>query len=79
MKLIKLGADINALNYKHTSVLMYAKDGALREKDNRIFLELLNLGSNINHQDLTGKSISDYTSEQEMIFLTSIPAQNKRH
>lgn len=58
--LIKKGSDINACNYKGTTVIMYAKDGMLQTEDDRLFSSLLSLGANPYMQDYTGKDLFDY-------------------
>jgi len=64
--LIKFGADINARNHNGTTVLMYAKDGALRTCDNSTFEFLLSLGSDMFARDYSEKSIFDYVTSDEL-------------
>lgn len=66
--LVNLGANVNEVNYKGTSVLMYAKDCAIIHNDKRIFSYLLNHGANIVHKDYNGLSIKDYISEYKSMF-----------
>ena len=58
--LIRKGSDVNAKNYKGTTVIMYAKDGMLRTEDDRLFNSLLSLGANPYIQDYTGRDLFDY-------------------
>lgn len=68
-ELILLGADVNSKNFKHTSVLMYAKDNALNSKNNELFKYLLEKKSDIEHRDLSGKSIREYVTNEQFNFL----------
>jgi methionyl-tRNA formyltransferase len=67
--LIGCGADINAINNNGTTVLMYAKDGALRSRDVTIFNMLVALGANPHQRDYRGKSIFDYVNAEELKWL----------
>jgi methionyl-tRNA formyltransferase len=67
--LLTHGADINDVNYKGTTVLMYAKTYALEENDSDIVRYLIKSGADVNQLDYSGKSIFDYTSESEAVFL----------
>tara|TARA_B100000963_G_scaffold361702_1_gene398804 strand:+ start:3510 stop:4676 length:1167 start_codon:yes stop_codon:yes gene_type:complete len=67
--LVKSGANVNAVNNNGTSVLMYAKDFALKNKDKRGFDFLVQNNANINHQDFSGRQLSDYISQSEADFL----------
>lgn len=58
--LIKSGANINDVNYKGTSVLMYAKDYLELNGDPSVINWLIRHGANISHTDFTGKSVTDY-------------------
>jgi similarities with formyltransferase len=64
-KLINLGADINDVNYKGTSVLMYAKNFCIKTKSRELFDYLISLGADITHRDFKGKSLHDYLSLSE--------------
>ncbi len=64
-KLLEMGANPNDCNYKRTSVLMYAKDYALRTGDRSIFELLLDSGAKLNHLDDNNKSIYDYISSAQ--------------
>jgi methionyl-tRNA formyltransferase len=66
------GADVNDVNYKGRSVLMYAKDYCLKFKDSTLFRWLLKAGANFDHSDYSGKTIRDYVSSNEMKFLAGI-------
>lgn len=61
--LLSLGSDINAKNYKGTTVIMYAKDGMLNTKDDRLFNYLLDKGANPFLKDYSGKNLFEYVSE----------------
>jgi methionyl-tRNA formyltransferase len=67
--LIGCGADINATNNNGTTVLMYAKDGALKSRDLTIFNMLIALGANLHQRDYREKSISDYVNAEELRLL----------
>ena len=60
MTLLDAGADINAINKKGTSVLMYAKSAAIRTKDLEVMQYLLSQGADHTITDVTGKSVLDY-------------------
>ena len=61
--LISLGSDINARNYNGTTVIMYAKDGMLNSKDERLFNYLLDEGANPYLKDYSGKNLFEYIGE----------------
>lgn len=63
--LLANGADVNAQNYKGTSVLMYAKDGALMSGDKGIIDVVFKAGADIDIIDENGKSVMDYVIDQE--------------
>jgi len=60
MYLLSKGANVNATNYKGTSVLMYAKDAAIANNDYSIISLILDASANINHTDNTGRTVLDY-------------------
>jgi methionyl-tRNA formyltransferase len=68
-KLIDLNANINAENFKGTSVLMYAKDNALKSNNNELFKYLLEKKADLEHRDLLGKSIREYVTNEQYNFL----------
>jgi len=68
-KLVDLGANVNSTNFKGTSVLMYAKDNALKSNNNELFKRLLEKKANLEHKDLFGKSIRKYVTEEQYYFL----------
>lgn len=68
-KLLERSADINDTNYKGTTVLMYAKDWSLRNKDNFLFKFLLENGADTEIKDFSGKNIYDYINLEEAKFL----------
>jgi methionyl-tRNA formyltransferase len=61
--LIQNGANINAVNFNGTSVLMYAMTYASNTSDTKTLDFLLDQGCNINHVDYRGKSVFNYTIE----------------
>lgn len=61
--LIERGADVNAVNRKGTSVLMYAKSAALRDGNYAVMDFLLAAGANVFHRDRFGRDIEDYARE----------------
>jgi methionyl-tRNA formyltransferase len=69
--LIDLGANVNATNYKGTTVLMFSKKYALKSGCNKIFRELLLAGADLEKMDLVGKKLADYVTRDELRFLKS--------
>lgn len=67
--LISKGSNINDRNYKGTTVLMYAKDYALKNNDALFFQDILNLGANIYLKDWQNKSLFDYITNEQASFL----------
>ncbi|TDB60660.1 formyltransferase family protein [Photorhabdus khanii] len=65
--LIDSGANINATNYKGTSVLMYAKEYTLRSEDKKIIDLLIEKGANILVKDMHYKCLTEYLTEDERI------------
>lgn len=63
--LIENGADINDRNYRGTTVLMYAKDYSLANKDAAFFQYLISLGAEIRLKDWSGKKLSDYITTKQ--------------
>jgi methionyl-tRNA formyltransferase len=64
--LINQGADVNAINYNNTSVLMYAKTNAIKTRDLKIINLLLSFGADINSIDIFGKSVIDWVKEEDL-------------
>lgn len=62
--LIEHGADVNAVNYKGTSVLMYAKDAAINSGDSTVFKKILQNGGKLDHRDNKGKRLLDYLTKE---------------
>lgn len=58
--LLSLGSDINARNYKGTTVIMYAKDGMINTNDDKLFNYLLDQGANPYLKDYSGKNLLEY-------------------
>lgn len=67
--LLQNGANINDRNYRGTTVLMYAKDYALKNNDNELFRFLIEQGADISLKDWSGKSLGDYISNEQAKFL----------
>ena len=67
--LLETEALVNDQNYNGTSVLMYAKDYALRTGDKSVFDLLLMHGADVAHMDFSGKSVVDYITKSEANFL----------
>jgi len=67
--LLESGANINDRNYKGTTVLMYAKDYALKSKDSGFFQFVLSKGADIDALDYSGKSLFDYVSDADIELL----------
>lgn len=67
--LVESGANVNAVNNNGTSVLMYAKDFALKSQDKRGFDFLIQNAAIINHRDFSGRQLSDYISKSDADFL----------
>ena len=62
--LLSLGSDINARNYKGTTVIMYAKDGMINSNDDKLFNYLLNQGANPFMKDYSGKNLFEYIDDE---------------
>ncbi|ELV8813519.1 ankyrin repeat domain-containing protein, partial [Vibrio vulnificus] len=67
--LVSFGANINDTNYKGTSVFMYAKDYAIKNKDINYIRSMIRLGANVNLSDYYGKSVFDYLNGEEEDFI----------
>ncbi|WP_458128156.1 ankyrin repeat domain-containing protein [Pseudomonas sp. Z2-11] len=67
--LLNEGADVNARNYKGTTVLMYAKDWAIKNNNIDQFNMLIGRGGSLSLRDYTHKSLRDYLSIEESQFL----------
>lgn len=70
--LIEKGADVNGCNFNGTTVIMYAKDAALRTNDYEIIDVLLEAGANPYVADYSGKNLFDYLQEQSVELLEYI-------
>lgn len=70
--LIEQGADVNARNYKGTTVIMYAKDAALRTGNYAIVDLLLKSGANPYITDYSGKNLFDYLKNQSVTLFNYI-------
>jgi methionyl-tRNA formyltransferase len=67
--LIEKGADINDRNYKGTTVLMFAKDYSIKNIDKCFFKDLIRLGADPALEDWSGKTVRDYLTIEEKLFL----------
>jgi methionyl-tRNA formyltransferase len=67
--LLDNGALIDDENYNGTTVLMYAKEYALKARDKTSFNELLRRGADMKRLDLYGKSLIQYLSSNDANFL----------
>lgn len=67
--LLERGALVNDENYNGTSVLMYAKDFALKTKDKTTFNRLIEVGADVEKKDFYGKCLRDYLTVAEENFL----------
>lgn len=67
--LLTEGADPNDQNYKGTTVLMYAKEYALRSRNKDVFNLLLEAGADPYAKDFGGKTLADYLTNQEACYL----------
>ncbi len=63
--LLEAGADPNDSNFNGTTVLMYAKDAALRHGDNAPMQLLLAAGADLARRDYRGRALIDYLDEQQ--------------
>jgi len=63
-KLVNLGADVNAENFKGTSVLMYAKSYASKTGNLDTTKFLIEKGANINHKDHYGINLIEYAENE---------------
>lgn len=63
--LVSAGANLNAVNYKGTTVLMYAFSHYESTDDPHIFKFLINNGADYSAKDMAGKSIKDYAVERQ--------------
>ena len=64
-KLIYLGADVNLVNFKGTTPLMYAKDNWLKTKDPALIHLLLANGADPNLTDFARKNVLDYLEGED--------------
>lgn len=58
-------ANINVVNNNGTTILMYAKDAALRSKSTEIIELVVRHGARINKKDFFGKTVLDYALNQD--------------
>ena len=62
--LLEMGADVNAINYKGTTVLMYAKDAVLNTNQYSILILILKYKPDTYTKDFFGRDIFYYLKEQ---------------
>nr|AXL04833.1 dTDP-D-Fuc3N acetylase [Aeromonas hydrophila] len=62
--LLSSGANINDINYNGTSVFMYAKDYAIKNKDDFFLKKIIELGANVSMTDFRDKNVFDYVIEK---------------
>jgi methionyl-tRNA formyltransferase len=67
--LLALGSDVNDINYNGTSVIMYAKEYALKHHDKRVFDLLKSNGARLEMKDFAGKALKDYITLDQSKFL----------
>lgn len=70
--LLKCGADVNDRNYNGTTVMMYAKDAALKNNDNRIIDLCIEYGADPLLRDYKGMNLYDYLMQQSVYLLDYI-------
>ncbi|MGP4715565.1 formyltransferase family protein [Psychrobacter sp. T6-6] len=63
--LLEQGANINDRNYRGTTVLMYAKDYAVKNNSPDFFNFLLTQGADISLKDWSDKSLMDYINDDQ--------------
>ncbi|HWA24553.1 MAG TPA: formyltransferase family protein [Lacunisphaera sp.] len=63
--LLQQGADVNATNYNATSVVMYAKAGAVRDKSPDTLKRVLAAAPDLRHRDIFGKTVLDYVIDED--------------
>ena len=70
--LIEMGANVNAVNKKGTTVFMYAKTPVQnRHKDTSLLTYLLKCGAELNKKDAFGKTVLDYVIENGDLYLAN--------
>ena len=70
--LIEMGANVNAVNKKGTTVFMYAKTPVQNiHKDTSLLNYLLKCGAKINKKDVFGKTVLDYVIENDDLYLAN--------
>ncbi|WP_426490577.1 formyltransferase family protein [Hymenobacter sp. 102] len=75
--LVSKGANVNKANLNGTSVLMYAKDGAINTGDMSTVVLLLENGADVYATDLNGKNVLDYVEGQNKEVFEAIKANLK--
>ncbi len=68
--LLDRGADINSVNRKGTSVLMYAKTAVFKNRNFSFLKYIISKGADVQLRDTYGKTVYDYVvdaDDQEMI------------
>ena len=67
--LLDIGANINDQNFNGTTVLMYAKDYALKNNEKTFFNHLISRGANLNLKDWSGKVLHQYITPEQSLYL----------
>lgn len=67
--LLQNGANINDRNYRGTTVLMYAKNYAIKNNNNEFFKFLIEQGADVSLKDWSNKSLYDYINNEQIEFL----------
>ncbi len=62
-ELLARGASVNGANYKGTTVLMFAKDGAVNSGDMTCLDVILDAGADLLAKDYRGRTVVDYLKE----------------
>ena len=75
--LLKQKANVHAVNFKGTSVLMYAKDGALKTGSNKLLDIILKARPDVAHKDMHNKNIFDYLAAQSPTLIAYISKKIK--
>jgi methionyl-tRNA formyltransferase len=65
--LINHGANVNAVNYNHTTALMYAKTNYLNTDNKKCLNKLIASGSALDSKDVFGKTLLDWVKEENTV------------
>ena len=67
--LLQNGANINDIDYCGTTVLMYAKDFAIKNHDSSFMSFLIEKGADPSLEDWSGRTLFDYITNEQAKFL----------